>query len=247
MTEGEVIREGDHALVLQLLRCVVGERVHTLRRGRGGADEVRIGPALGHVLRGGEAQDRHLRGSGIVGDGEQLEGREGAEDHVDVVALGQLLGLGLGARGIAAGVGDHELDLAAGQRVVPVLEEADGALLHLDAALGERPRLHGQETDADRLGLRPRGPGQGGGGRERGTRQERAPIELGRHWLPPGAFSTLPILVERPRASQSPRTSALPPARREADSRADPLRPAPPRRIARCRWASPWAPSRVGP
>src|SRR5712691_2712882 len=43
MTEGEVVREGDHALVLQLLGGVVGERVQVLRRGAGGPDEIRVG------------------------------------------------------------------------------------------------------------------------------------------------------------------------------------------------------------
>ena len=95
----------------------------------------------------------HLRLRGVVGDGEELEGGERPDDQVDAVALDQLLRLGLGARGVAARVADDQLRLAAGERVVPVLEEADHALLHLDAALGERPGLHREQADADRLVL----------------------------------------------------------------------------------------------
>ena len=58
VAEGEVVGDGDHALELQVLGRVVGQRVHVLGRGGGGADEVGVGPPLGHVLGGGEAQDR---------------------------------------------------------------------------------------------------------------------------------------------------------------------------------------------
>src|SRR5712691_6786426 len=170
VAEREVVGDRDHALELQLLRRVVGQRVQVLRRGAGGPDEIRVGPALRHVLRGGEAEDRHLRLRGVIGDGEQLERGERTEDHVDVVALGELLGLGLGAGGVAARVGDDQLHLAPGERVVPVLEEADGALLHLDAARGERPGLHREQSDLDGLWLRERGRPQRG--RQRGADQE---------------------------------------------------------------------------
>ena len=93
-----------------------------------------------------------MRGD-VIGDGKQLECGERAEDHVDVVALDQFLRLGLGAGRIAAGVADHQLDLATGQHVVAVLEEEVGALLHLDAALRQRAGLDGEQADADRLVL----------------------------------------------------------------------------------------------
>src|SRR5438093_13090358 len=89
VTEREVVRDRDDALELQLFRRVVGQTVHVLRRRGRGAHEIRIGTALGHVLRGGQAEDRHLRLGGVVGDGQELEGREWPEDHVDVVALDQ--------------------------------------------------------------------------------------------------------------------------------------------------------------
>ena len=71
-----------------------------------------------------------------------------------LVALDELLGLGLRARGIATGVGEDELDLAAGERVVALLQEKLDALLHLLAAGGERAGAHREEADAERLGLR---------------------------------------------------------------------------------------------
>ena len=196
-------------LYLQLLGGVVGQGVHGLRRGAGGPDEVGVGLALGHVLGGGEAQDRHLRLRGVVADGEQLEGGERTDDEVDVVALDQLLRLGLGARGIAARVGDHQLGLAAGQRVVPVLEEPDHALLHLDATLGERPGLHGEQADAHGLGLGQSRHGQ----RRRQSRartDEKSPTsESERHCFLlrlecPGAFAApYPRTVEPPRPVQT--------------------------------------------
>src|SRR5215470_1476276 len=144
VAECEVVGEGDDALELELLRGVVGEGVHALRRRGRGADEEGIGLALGHVLGRREAQNRHLRLSRVVADGQELEGGQGPQDHVDVVALDELLGLGLGARGIAAGVADDQFDLPAGEDVVTVLEEAGQALLHLDAPGRERSGLHGQ-------------------------------------------------------------------------------------------------------
>ncbi len=82
----------------QFLGGIVGHWMHGLRRGRRGANEVWIGTALRHVLGGGEAQQRHLVQGNVVGDRQQLEGRERSEDGVDLVALHQLLHLGLGRR-----------------------------------------------------------------------------------------------------------------------------------------------------
>ena len=69
-------------------------------------------------------------------------------------ALDQFLRLGLGARRIAAGVGRDELHFTAGESVVLFLQIGDGALLHLDAALRERARLDGQQTELERRTLR---------------------------------------------------------------------------------------------
>ena len=89
----------------------------------------------------------------VVGDGQQLEGGERPQDDVDLVALDHLLRLGLGAGRVAAGVGDEQLDLAAGERVVLLLQERGDALLHLDAALRERAGLDGEQADLERRGL----------------------------------------------------------------------------------------------
>src|SRR5499427_6545548 len=182
VAECEVVGEGDEALEFELLRGVVGQGVHALRGGGGGADEEGIGLALGHVFGRREAQDRHLRLGGVVADGQKLEGCQRPQDHVDVVALDELLRLGLGARGIASSVRHDQLDLPAGEDVVAVLQEADHALLHLDASRGERPRLHGQEPDLDGLLLREGGrPREGGSGR--GADQEVPTREPRRHGL----------------------------------------------------------------
>ncbi len=58
--------------------------------------------------------------------------------------------------GIAAGVGGVKLDRPARQHVVALLEEDREALLHLDAARGERAGLDGEEPDADGPRLRRR-------------------------------------------------------------------------------------------
>src|SRR5262249_9811158 len=125
-----------------------------------------------------------------VGDRQELEGGERADDQVDVVALDQLLGLRLRPRGIPAGVAHDELGLAAGERVVPVLEEAGHPLLHLDAALGQRTGLHGEQAEANRFALGTGWPRQCRG--ESRADQEAAAIESERHWLPPGIARRAP-------------------------------------------------------
>ena len=183
VAESEVLGDRRRALVLELLGGVVAHDVAALRRGRRRADDERIGLALGHVLGGGEADQRGRVVADVVGDRQQLERRERAEDHVDLVALDQLLRLGLGARRIAAGVGGDELDLAAGERVRLLFEKNGEPLLHLDAALRQRAGLHRQQADLERSGLRDGrrdaelcGSGPGGSGRQKGTT-----IELARH------------------------------------------------------------------
>src|SRR4249920_246693 len=156
VAEREVFGDADDALQFQFLGGVVGHWMHGLRRGGRGADEIWIGTALRHVLGGGEAQQRHLVLRDVVGDRQQLEGREWSEDSVDLVALNQLLHLGLGAGGIAAGVGGKELHLAAGHRVVLLLQVRDNALFHLDAALGERAGFYGEQAELEWRRLRNR-------------------------------------------------------------------------------------------
>jgi hypothetical protein len=67
-----------------------------------------------------------------------------------VVALDQLLRLGLGARRVAAGVADQQLDLAPGDRVVSISQKKAGTLLHLNADLSERPGFYREQPDLDR-------------------------------------------------------------------------------------------------
>ena len=157
VAEGEVVGDGGDALELQLLGRVVAHHVAALPRGRRGPDDERVGLALRHVLGGGEADQRRGVVAHVVGDGEQLEGGERAEDDVDLVALDHLLRLGLGAGRVAAGVGDQQLHLAAGQRVVLLLQERGDALLHLDAALRQRPGLDREQADLERRALRMHG------------------------------------------------------------------------------------------
>ena len=101
------------------------------------------GLALRWVTSSAARQADQRRGvvAHVVGDRQQLEGGERAQDDVDLVALDHLLRLGLGAGRVAAGVGDQQLDLAAGERVVLLLQERGDALLHLDAALVGGPVL----------------------------------------------------------------------------------------------------------
>ena len=98
----------------------------------------------------------------------QLERRQRTEDGIDLVALDQFLGLGLGAGRIAAGIGGDEVDLAAAHRVIRLLQIGQHALFHLDAALGERPGLHRQKAELERRGLRDSGR------RKAGERSRRA-------------------------------------------------------------------------
>jgi hypothetical protein len=124
--------------------------MHRLRRGGRSADKIGIGLALGHVLGGSEAQDRHLFAGDVAADREQLEGGERAEDQIDIVALDQLLRLGLGAGRVTAGVADHQLDLAARHFVVSVLQKQDRALLHLNPDRSKGAGLDREEPDFDR-------------------------------------------------------------------------------------------------
>ena len=120
----------------------------------------------------------------VVGDGEQLEGRQGSDDCVDLVALDQFLRLGLGARGVAAGIRRDEFDLAARERVVLLFQVRNDALFHLDAALGERAGLHRQQTQLERRSLRDgrhREIERGRGGTRRRSRHEFTTRDFARH------------------------------------------------------------------
>ena len=154
---GEVIGDDRDALVAERLRRVFAERVVRLRRGADGAHEPGVGLALREVLSRRRARhDRRARRADVVVDGERLERGERPDQHRHLQPLDQLLRLGARLGGIAAGVGDDELDLAAGDGVVALLEKELDAFFHLLAAGGERAGAHGQETDPDRLGLRVR-------------------------------------------------------------------------------------------
>ena len=135
-----------------------------------------------------ETQDGHFVLRRVVGDRQQLEGRERSEDGVDFVALDQLLHLGLGAGGIAAGVGGEELDVAAGDLVVVFLQPGHHALFHLDAALRQRTGLDGEQAELEGRCLRDGRRGEfegrrGGAGRGRG--HEFTARNLARHCIPP--------------------------------------------------------------
>ena len=158
---GDVVGDGDHALVLELLGAIIRHRMGALRRGRGGADEPGIGMTLGHVLGGRDGQRRGFGLADVVVDRQRLEGGERADQAMDIVALDQLLRLGARGRGNAGRVGDDQFDLAAGELVVALLQIHHERALHVDAARGQRSGLHGQKPDADRrrrLPPRPHSP-----------------------------------------------------------------------------------------
>ena len=158
---GEIIGDGDDALVVQRLGGVVGHGVAVLRRGAEHAHHPRIGLALRQILGRRHRQRRHLRLADVVVDGVGLEGGERAEDGVDMVALDQLLRLGLGARGVAAGIAEKDLDLAPGKHAVMLFEADVEPLIHLDAAGGERPGLDREQAQPDRPGILCRRSGRG--------------------------------------------------------------------------------------
>ena len=154
VTEGEIEIDRDRLLLTHFLGGVVTHRLHRLRRTRRRAQEIGVGAALGEIVGAGEAERRRLVLANVIGDGEQFESRQRAEDDVDLVALDQFLRLGLGAGRLAAGVGGEEFDLAAGHLVVVLLQPGEHALFHLDAALRERAGLDGQQAELERRGLR---------------------------------------------------------------------------------------------
>ena len=73
---------------------------------------------------------------------------------MNALAFHQLLHLGARLRRDRGGVRNRQLDLAPSHRVVLLLEEDGEAALHVDAAGGERPGLHSEKPQPDRLALR---------------------------------------------------------------------------------------------
>ena len=174
MAVGEVVRDDGDALVTEGLRRVVAERVVRLRGTGRAAGEPGVGLALREVFgRGRAGHDRRPGLADVVVDGDRLECGERPDDDVHLVALDQFLGLGACTRRVAAGVGDEQFDLAAGDGVVALLEEELNAFLHLLAASGERAGAHREEADADRIALRESSRGQDEGcGRGQGAQQQ---------------------------------------------------------------------------
>ena len=152
---GEVVRDHRDALKLELLRGVVAERVHRLGCGSVHVDNVDALLLLGEiVLRGGSRRDqRCFRLQHVLVDGERLEGGERPDDHVDLLALDELLRFRLRESGLPGRVGKKDVDLASGEGVVALLQEQVDAFLHLPAARRERPGAHREEAHAQVVAL----------------------------------------------------------------------------------------------
>ena len=118
--------------------------MHGLRGRSRSAQQIGVGLALRQVVGRRQTERRHFLLADIVVDGVELEGRERAENHIDLVALDQFLRLGLGACRVAPGIGGEEIDFAAADHVIRFLQIGQDALLHLNAALGQRPGLYGE-------------------------------------------------------------------------------------------------------
>jgi hypothetical protein len=138
---GEIIGDCNDLLVLEFLGRVIGKRVGALRRCGSQPDEPLTWVALGHVLRGGNAECRNLLFGKIIGDRQRLERRERADYAMDVVLLDQLLRFGTGGCGNAGGIGHDQFHLAAGERIVAFLQKHCECEVHVDAARGERSGL----------------------------------------------------------------------------------------------------------
>ena len=163
MTEGEVVGDDRHALVLQLPRGVLAHRVAGLGGSAYCANEPRVRLALREVLgRSRGRDDGHLGLANVVVNRQRLERGERADDDVYAVLLHQLLCLGLGDRRLAGRVSDDQLHLAARDHVVALFKEQAQPVFHLLATGGQRAGLDGEEAKADRL-CGQRGQGQRGG------------------------------------------------------------------------------------
>jgi hypothetical protein len=172
---GDVVGDHGGALVFEFLGRVVAHGIATLRRGRGRAHEPGIGLALRHVLGGGDAERRDLLVADVVVDSERLGGRQRPDQAGDVLPLEEFLHLGARHGRRAGGIAGEELHRPPGEHVVTLLEIEREALLHLDAAGGERAGFHGEEADLHRSAL---------SAQDRGRGDERARCE---HALQDGA------------------------------------------------------------
>ncbi len=153
MAVGEIVGDGGHTFVLEILNGVVGHHVSALRRGRTRPREIRIGFALRQIFGAGNGQRRRARRADVVVDRQSLESGERPEHARDVKALHQLLHLCAADGGVTGGVGGRELDRPVAEHVLAVFEERQQTLFHLQAARSERAGLNGQEADTDRPGL----------------------------------------------------------------------------------------------
>src|SRR5258708_20675546 len=153
MPVGKVVGDGHDFFVFQFLGGIFGERISALRRRRRQPDKPRARMPLRHVLRRGDTEGGYFLLSKIVGDRKRLEGGEGADDAVDIVLFDQLLSLGAGGGGNAGRIRDNQLDLAARERVLALLQEHRQGKLHVDAARGPRSALGPHQANADSIAL----------------------------------------------------------------------------------------------
>ena len=156
VTVGEIVGDRRDALVAEFFRRIFAKHVHRLRGGADGMQDEIILLLLREVVLsgGGRRNERHPRFLDVIIDGQGFERRQWTDDHMDLVAFDQLLRLGLRSGRIASGVGDDELDLPSGDRVVALLEKELDPLFHLTAPGGKRAGANGQKADAYRFCLR---------------------------------------------------------------------------------------------
>ncbi len=108
---------------------------------------------LRHVLSRRDAERRNFLLGEIVRDRKRLERGERANDAVNVILFDQLLRLGARGGRSAGGVCDNQLDLAAREYVIALLQEHRHGKFHVDAAGGQRSGLGRQQADADRSAI----------------------------------------------------------------------------------------------
>ena len=92
--------------------CIACEEVADARRKYGFGRRCVMSSAAARL------RQRSILLRDVVGDGEQFESGKRPDDSIDLVALDQLLRLGLGACRIAAGVGGNEFHLAPREGVI---------------------------------------------------------------------------------------------------------------------------------
>src|ERR1700758_3929637 len=107
-----------------------------LRRSGSRTDEPGIGMTLRHVLSCSDGQCRSLGLADIIVDRQRLKGSERADEAMDIVALDKFLRLCARGRGNTCRVSDDQLDLAAGELIVTLLQIHHQRALHVDSARG---------------------------------------------------------------------------------------------------------------